>query len=86
MILPSYPELRPLALTDKPLLDELLARLQPRISEYTFANLYLFRTVHAYRLTQVGDGVVIIGRGYGGEDYFLPPPVRRYSGHPLAPL
>ena len=50
MAIPPYPASRPLALTDKPLLDELFALLQPRISEFTFANLYLFRAAHAYRL------------------------------------
>lgn len=71
--IPNYPALRPLELTDKPRLDELFAAMQPRISELTFANLYLFRTAHAYRLSRVADGLVVIGRGYGGEDYFLPP-------------
>ena len=55
MEIPPYPESRPIGLEDKPLLDRLLRELQPRISELTFANLYLFRSVHHYRLTRVGD-------------------------------
>jgi hypothetical protein len=47
--------------------------LQPRISEFTFANLFLFRKAHGYRLTQVGDALVLTGRGYDGCSYFLPP-------------
>ena len=73
MGIPAYPTSRPLALADKQFLDAVFARLQPRVSELTFANLYLFRTPHAYRLTMVGDAVVVLGQGYDGAPYFLPP-------------
>jgi uncharacterized protein len=74
MYIPEYPESRPLDIEDKQFLDDLFRRLQPRISEFTFANLYLFRLAHEYRLTMLGDALVILARGYGGEPYFLLPP------------
>jgi hypothetical protein len=73
MEIPHYPESRELILDDKPLLDETFQRLQPRISEFTFAGLFLFRNAHAYRLARVGESLVILGRGYDGSGYFLPP-------------
>jgi hypothetical protein len=73
MVIPPYPASRPLALADKTLLDHLCAELQPRISELTFAGLYLFRKAHHYQLTALEDSVVVLGRGYDGADYFLPP-------------
>ncbi|HJV35160.1 DUF2156 domain-containing protein [Geomonas sp.] len=73
MNIPHYPLSRPIQLEDKPLLDGLFEQLQPRISELTFANLYLFRKVHDYRLSLVGDAVVALARGYDGSAYFLPP-------------
>ncbi|UFS69629.1 phosphatidylglycerol lysyltransferase domain-containing protein [Geomonas sp. RF6] len=73
MEIPRYPVSRPLDLEDKPLLDRIFREMQPRISEFTFANLYLFRTVHAYKITALGDAIVILGRGYDGTEYFLPP-------------
>ena len=73
MEIPSYPQARGISLEDKPLLDRLFLDLQPRISELTFANLFLFRVVHDYRLTLVGDAVVALARGYDGSSYFLPP-------------
>jgi len=73
MDIPLFPTSRPLDLSDKPLLDRIFADLQPRVSELTFAGLYLFRTAHEYRLTVVGDSLAIIGKGYDGETYFLPP-------------
>ncbi len=73
MYIPRYPERRPIALEDKPVLDSIFTALQPRVSEFTFANLYLFRKAHDYRIAMVGDSVVIFGRGYDGATYFLPP-------------
>jgi uncharacterized protein len=73
MDIPRYPDSRPLALEDKPLLDRLLWELQPRISELAFANLYLFRLVHDYRLCWFSDALVVLGKGWDGHPYFLPP-------------
>lgn len=73
MEIPSYPHSRPLELGDRVRLEELLHRLQAEVSELCFANLYLFRHAHAYTLAQVGNSLVVFGRGYGGEPYFLPP-------------
>lgn len=73
MEIPLYPASRPLALTDKPLLDRLCDELQPRISELTFAGLYLFRKAHDYQLAMAADSIVVLGKGYDGSGYFLPP-------------
>ncbi len=60
-------------MADKPLLDSLCADLQPRISELTFAGLYLFRKAHDYRLAMAADSLVVLGKGYDRSNYFLPP-------------
>ena len=73
MEIPRYPAARGILLEDKALLDRLFLQLQPRISELTFANLFLFRAVHDYRLTLVGDALVALARGWDGSSYFLPP-------------
>jgi uncharacterized protein len=73
MEIPSYPASRPLDLADKPLLDAKFSVLQPRISELTFAGQYLFRKAHDYLLTMAGDSLVVLGRGYSGERYCMPP-------------
>ncbi|MDZ4183841.1 MAG: phosphatidylglycerol lysyltransferase domain-containing protein [Desulfuromonadales bacterium] len=71
--IPLYPQCRPLVLADKERFDRLFDQLQPRISELTFAGLYLFRHAHTYRLTMVGDALVILGRSYGAAPFFFPP-------------
>lgn len=77
MEIPAYPMARPLEMADRPVLTEIFQQLQPEVSELSFANLYLFRRAHVYTLAMVGGSLVIFGRGYGGEPYFLPP----VSGH-----
>lgn len=71
--IPIFPASRPLDLVDKPLFDALFAALQPQISELTFAGLYLFRQAHCYRICRVAEVVVVLGRGYDGSDYAMPP-------------
>jgi hypothetical protein len=73
MEIPPYPASRPLEITDKPLLDRLCDDIQPRISELTFAGLYLFRRAHDYRLAMAADSIVVLGKGYDRSGYFLPP-------------
>lgn len=73
MEVPHYPDSRTLELADKPLLDGVFTEIRPRISELTFACLYLFRTAHSYRLTMVGGALVVLAKGYDGVPYFLPP-------------
>nr|WP_088536743.1 DUF2156 domain-containing protein [Geobacter sp. DSM 9736] len=73
MSIPRYPDSRELDLGDKELFDPLLADFQPRISELTFANLYLFRKAHSYSVSRLGEAVIVRGRGYGGDEYVLPP-------------
>jgi hypothetical protein len=73
MEIPRYPESRPLELSDKSLFDSIFAAMQPRLSEYTFANLYLFRNAHDYSLTMLGDSLMVFGKGYDRINYLLMP-------------
>lgn len=73
MEIPQYPHDRAIEISDKPLLDAVFLGLQPRVSELTFAGLYLFRKAHNYRLTMVADSLVVMGVGYDRQTYFLPP-------------
>ncbi len=71
--LPHYPHHRELLLEDKQFFDELFRELQPRISELTFAGLYLFRAPHSYRVSYLDGSVMVSGAGYDGRPHFLPP-------------
>ncbi len=71
--IPEYPAARPLELNDRSLLQGHFMALQSVISEFSFANLFLFRHVHAYTVTTLGDSLILFGQGYDGRPYFLPP-------------
>jgi hypothetical protein len=59
MGLPEFPDARGLELEDKPLLDRLLAEMQPELSQYTFANIYAWRLVEKTRIARSGESVVL---------------------------
>lgn len=52
--LPAFPDMEPLEIEHKPVIDALLHKLQPETSELTFTNLYIWR--HPYGL-QVTDSM-----------------------------
>lgn len=71
--IPQYPETSPLTLDLRPELHELLRLLPEGVSEFTFANLYLFRERHNYRLSRLPEGLLIIVGNDDGRPFFLLP-------------
>jgi len=57
--IPTFPKFRPIVLEDKALLPEYLEAFQPQISEYTFANLYVWRKSDRTLLSRRGDVVLV---------------------------
>ncbi|MDR0568582.1 MAG: phosphatidylglycerol lysyltransferase domain-containing protein [Spirochaetaceae bacterium] len=72
MSIPCYPEFEPIALALKPDIQPLLYRLTDGVSEYTFANLYLFRKRYQYRVSIDGDCLIIAGNR-DGKRFFITP-------------
>ena len=71
--IPQYPETCILTLDLRPDLHEKLRLLSEGVSEFTFANLYLFRDRHNYRLSLLPEGLfVILGRDDGTPFFMLP--------------
>ena len=62
---------RPLVLEDGATLRRHLAASGASLSEHSFANLFLFRHVHDYRLIE-GDWPAISGRTYDGALHIMP--------------
>lgn len=70
---PEYPQAAEIALAQRPLLHPLFQTLSEGISEFTFANIYLFRQGHNYRLSRLPDGrLVLLGRD-GEQPFFMSP-------------
>jgi len=71
--IPQYPDTCPLTLDLRPELHEMLRLLPDGVSEFTFANLYLFRERHNYRLSRLPNGLFVISGNDDGRPFFLLP-------------
>lgn len=63
--------IKKLNLEDREIVSNRISKNPSWISEYSFANLYLFREEHDYRLL-VNDDIYILGKTYDGESYIMP--------------
>ncbi|MGC8764455.1 MAG: DUF2156 domain-containing protein [Brevinematia bacterium] len=59
-------------LSDRELIDSYFYTYSPKISEYTFSNLFMWSEVRDIRLSRILDGIVFLGH-HRGEEYFFPP-------------
>lgn len=75
---PVYPHFRPLALSDKPLLDSMFAIYSPEQSEFTFTNLYAWRKAYDFSISSSGDFILIGSRK--GDTLVLMDPVGPLAG------
>lgn len=73
MGIPEYPNGCELTLEHREALQRAFRAAGPEISEFAFANVYLFRRAHQYRLSVLGDFLVLTARGYDGKVYAFPP-------------
>ncbi len=68
----EYPEFSEITMDLRPLLHPRFQALPDGISEFTFANIYLFRQRHEYRICRLGEIFVITGWD-GGQSFFMLP-------------
>ena len=69
---PDVPtSIEPLELRHQGLVTDLLRSTGSPLSEYSFANLFLFRNRHEYRF-MAGEAPAVLGRTYDGERHALP--------------
>ena len=70
---PAYPNSIEVLLEHRSLLHPMFHALRDGISEFTFANIYLFRQSHNYRISQLADGtLVLLGRDDEISFFMLP--------------
>ncbi len=72
-LLPQYPASIEVTLGLRQFLHPALSALGPEISEFTFANIYLFREVHGYRVSRLGGSSIIITGREGDRTFFMCP-------------
>jgi hypothetical protein len=71
--IPQYPEFAPIDLSMIGSMYPAFNLLKDGVSEFTFANLYLFRHTYDYRVAELpGGGLVITGVKEGKKFFYLP--------------
>ncbi len=71
-MMPDFPNFKPLSLHDRTLLHARLTAFQPRISELTFTNLFIWHSMYHTEWSVYRDWLFIIG-SRDGEPFALPP-------------
>ena len=69
----NYPQSSKTTLDMRPALHPLFKQLPEGISEFTFANLYLFRETHHYRISYLVDKIIMVFGDDAGETFFMLP-------------
>lgn len=70
----DYPDFKDVTLDMRPTLHPLFRGAGMEISEFTFANIYLFRDAHNYKISRLGGGdSYIITGSDGGKVFFMLP-------------
>lgn len=73
IMIPIYPKSTEITMDLRPLLHPLFQTLTDGISEFAFANIYLFREVHNYRISKLDENLfVILGRDKDKPFFMLP--------------
>lgn len=71
--LPLYPDSTPITMEMREWMHPLLQKLHEGISEFTFANLYLFRKEHSYSISKLSDNYfAILGKDDGNSFFMVP--------------
>lgn len=71
--IPDFPSFSPIELASREVLHPLFRALGPEISEFTFANLYLFRGAHNYSVSLLPEGKPVFAGGQGDGGFFMLP-------------
>jgi uncharacterized protein len=72
MAIPSYPAFRPITLEDKAVFDAAFRAHPPGNSEYTFTNLYSWRSAHDFIISKRDDLIILASLLAGRSEYYPP--------------
>ncbi len=70
--IPVFPNFREIKLDDKRLFDDYFRQIQPRTSEYTFANLFTWRHIFDIKIVLLYENIVIQLVDSHGQRIFTP--------------
>lgn len=68
----AYPEFEEITLEQRDVLHPFFSSIKSGVSEFTFANIYLFRHVHNYKVARIKDSFIFAGED-NGKSFFMTP-------------
>lgn len=71
-VLPIWPKQVAISLEYQEILSKILKKTTTLLSEYSFANFFLFAQVYDYRISIISDTVIITGKDSGGTFAVFP--------------
>lgn len=72
-MIPIHPDSTEISLLQRGTLHDRFQELADGISEFSFANLYLFRHTHHYRLSSLDNDLIVISGNDDGNPFFMLP-------------
>jgi hypothetical protein len=70
---PEFPEFKPIELEDREAIQTILDGYKPETSEWTFTNLFIWRSRYRFRWCRLGGHLLILCAQQDKEPYFLQP-------------
>ncbi len=70
---PTFPEFKPIELSDRPGITGFLDRYRPRTSELTFTNLFIWRRYFQWEWSILDGRLIVIAAAATGGGFALPP-------------
>jgi uncharacterized protein len=70
---PVFPDFKPIELQDRDIFREILKQYQPRVSEWTFTNLFIWRSLYRFQWSRYKDWLMIICRDSNDSFYAMEP-------------
>lgn len=69
----QYPQFSEISLEDRAVLHPYFLKVDSGISEFSFANIFLFRKTHSYKIAQITSELFVISGADNGEPFFMLP-------------
>jgi hypothetical protein len=73
MIIPQFPQFKPIQLEDREVMGEIIWKYQPQTSEWTFTNLFIWRSHYGFQWSLYRDWLLVLNTADGQGPLFLPP-------------
>ena len=70
---PEFPEFKPIELEDGDVIQEILEKYQPQTSEWTFTNLFIWRSHYGFQWSVYRDWLIVLSLNPTDGFYTLQP-------------